>query len=299
MIRKVSKHGPLSLSVSLPIIWVRNNNVTGGSNVQVDLQSNKLIISPLQKAKEKSTQLQCAKSKKLLEYLIAIHYRYGSDSLEVHYPPSFIKNIHEVLQSMIGFEIVDQHDKSCIIRDLSKDEEQDFEVILKRMWLVAKGMIADLCTASPSEEIISSIQERDRYINKYRAYLIRIIMKNNLYSSESYGYVNLINTLESLCDEIKDLAKRYFVQQLSAKEKAILNLFHESFLSSHALFYHFNEDKAEIVFRRLEEMLLLRDAYSGKSARELFLYALISCFVLRYKNLIYAIIELRHQNLNA
>src|SRR3989344_2670563 len=299
MIRKISKHGQLSLSISLPIVWVRMNKLKGNEELDVKMESDKLIISPLKKLQEKEEVVEFKESPNLCEYFVAISYRYGTDLLRIKYPPIFIKQVNRVLsKDTIGFEVIDQTEDSCKIKDMSKGAAGDFDAWLRRMWLVASGIITDLENPASNIELILSIPERDNYINRYRSYLIRLIMKNNILDKKSYGYVSLIQSIEALCDEFKNIAENWENYNLNRDDRLVLKYVKDSFGAMQNLFYSFSEKNVEKSFGVLSRLKSLNkdNLNSGKDNKKLFVHALGNSFHSRFKNIIYSIIEINHND---
>ena len=52
MKRKIVKHGPISLTVSLPSKWVKKRNLKAGDEVEVEEHNNGLFIGDFNNKKE-------------------------------------------------------------------------------------------------------------------------------------------------------------------------------------------------------------------------------------------------------
>ncbi len=61
MKRKVVKHGPSTLIVSLPVKWTKNNGINPGDELEVDQIGKKLIISTESTPESRTTEIDITK----------------------------------------------------------------------------------------------------------------------------------------------------------------------------------------------------------------------------------------------
>src|SRR3989344_3053601 len=108
MKRKVSQIGPSTLMVSLPSKWVKKFNVKKGNEIDLEEDSNRLIISTGTASNQKRIELDIGKFPSLTRMYIMEAYRSGFDEVSITFQNiKDLKLIKETASDiLLGFEIV-------------------------------------------------------------------------------------------------------------------------------------------------------------------------------------------------
>jgi len=192
MKRKITKHGPSSLTMSLPIKWVKENNLKAGDEVDVETTTREVIIRKEERTKKRRRiKLNIDKFNKwMVERFIHESYRQGIDEIEITYtrekipdyrynreirPEDFIK---ERISYYIGLEII-SHSKNRIVLEnlITKEECEKIEIVRKRIYFLIKEFMNDFYIGM--KENFNKFSEKADYyhtnITKFIYYYLRLL----------------------------------------------------------------------------------------------------------------------------
>ncbi len=138
--RKLISFGKTSFIISLPKAWVVKNNLVKGDLIAVEEDNGQLVLSPgSQKGKEiiKKGKLDLTNLPTLKRRLICAAYLKGYDELEIIYDkPDYIQVIQKTIPEFAGYDIIKQGTNRCIIKQISKPTQNEFENVLNRLFLI-------------------------------------------------------------------------------------------------------------------------------------------------------------------
>ncbi|MFC1697957.1 PhoU domain-containing protein [Nanoarchaeota archaeon] len=212
MIRKVSKIGPSTLMVSLPTKWVKANNVKKGDELDL-IEDGKRITINLghQNGDLKTKTVETHNIVKSLKRVAGALYKSGYDQITfVYNTPEELKIIQKTMgRSFIGFEIIGETKNSITIKRLSRIDNDDFEIVLKRCFFsliqMAENCIEALENQNPDD--LQKVVLSDDSINKYCDFCRRILNKNQFSGTKKEPplYV-IVEQLEKIGDKYRDIA---------------------------------------------------------------------------------------------
>src|SRR3989338_77410 len=128
MRRKVVKHGPATLIISLPSTWVKKNSIIKGSEVDVLEDGKRIIVSADSNNSAQMMEVDIditGMDRTSVVYAIRSLYRLGYDTINVRFENNtttyfktgeklnMISVIHTEVNRLVGFEIVEEKEKSC------------------------------------------------------------------------------------------------------------------------------------------------------------------------------------------
>ena len=142
--RKLIQHGKSSLTMALPLKWLKERNLKKGDSLFVDKEGNKLILSTDGALKIGKISIDVTELDRtsIILYIQSL-YRFGYNEVEVnfnrltttHYrkkEDTHISSvIHLIVNRLIGFEIVEQFDNKILIKYVTKESEEDFKVMIE------------------------------------------------------------------------------------------------------------------------------------------------------------------------
>jgi virulence-associated protein VagC len=237
MLKKLTAQGPKkrkSYTVTLPIEWIKQKKLDSTKAVELNIVGNKVIISPSKESQERVSIRGDEYSKSFKKILPAL-YRIGVNEIVVPVEePQLLSEISSIIyERLIGYEIVEQRKDRIVIKDITKESEEEFDVLLRRIFL----LIFELSSSTNDSE-------RDvlrKNINRLSNYCLRVLMKKGHSDfNRTPLYYLVIDQLEKISDEFDWLLKG---SKLSAKRSEQLKEVVKIFRAAYELFYKFEPGK--------------------------------------------------------
>ena len=254
--RKVILHGPSTLTVSLPSKWVKNNNVKKGDELNINDEGNTLTIYPgeehllTKKRKVDFTNLD-PQSKRII---ITVLHKSGYDEVEIKFKdPDTVKIIQERINSrLIGYEITEQRDDVCIVKNVSGDHISELDILIRRAFLVT------LSLANNSLEEVKKVRMNklnellvlEKTNNKIVNYCQRLLNKTPYKDEKTiYKYV-IIGFIERISDDYRDLIKVILSKPKLKISLDVLNVYkdiNKLIMDYYDLFYKYSKEDFMII----------------------------------------------------
>ena len=151
--------------ISLPRKWSQQYNIKKGDELEVEEQGNKLVVST-----EKDLHLQnisidvTGLDRTSILYHILTLYKRGYDEITVsfkepyttHFRTSERKTVssvlHDVVSRLTGFEIIQQKETFCVIREITEPTTREFESALRRVFILINDACADIIVGIKNNE---------------------------------------------------------------------------------------------------------------------------------------------------
>ena len=213
MKRKVNSVGNGTLTVSLPNTWVKGTSLSKGSEVNVSEDSTgNLIISAAETVSLPAKDISGKGKEALLNRLIGSNYKAGYDNLIVTYnSTSEFKSLSKALEdSCIGFEIVEQNNNKVVIKSITKVSEDEFNSVMKRLFLTLLDISSDLQEVITKKEYekLETLILRDKYVNRFSDYCRRVVNKKGYYFSRPGPLYFILEQLEKIGDIYQEMGKK-------------------------------------------------------------------------------------------
>lgn len=267
MKRNVVQQGSTSLLVSLPIKWARLYDIKKGDELELTEQNNSLLISTTNTVKETSTEISLLDSDKVYVWrILSQKYISGYDEIKILFNDSKCLNtIDEVVREyMISFEIVKQEKSYCIIKNISKETKENFDPILRRIFLNLKQSFEIMNNYFSNKEDLSLILNLERTNNRHTYYLRRLLNRGNYENTNKIGFMfTMIFLLEQLANEFKFMT--WYLQNNPRKsiDPILIKSFeriNSSFSNIYNLHYKFsNEQVLKIIKEDIRVENILKD----------------------------------------
>ncbi|MEK6967850.1 MAG: AbrB/MazE/SpoVT family DNA-binding domain-containing protein [Nanoarchaeota archaeon] len=210
MKRSIIKHGPATLIVSLPSKWAKERDLKPGSEVDVQPQGNRLIISTGEVLSALELNLDVTGlSPFMITRLLARSYQKGYDVINLRYADRKSLNaIREKVTELLGFDIIEEDKNVCTIRAIATTLNIDFDIALRRVFfrILESSRTCQKAFNEQDSESLSDIWESDLEVNKMTYFCLRTLAKGVVSGYDIFVLYHLIETLEDLGDEIKKLA---------------------------------------------------------------------------------------------
>jgi len=183
-------------TLTLPIEWVRENNLTNADEVDLSIENNSIIISTEKKSKLESTSIDLKDTDNAyIRIMIENPYLKGFDIIQLNYLNSRqFDIIQEVVSNLIGVEIVEQRKDHCKIAQTASPTKDEFETILRRVFNIIK-YTNNLIIDDIENGVLNNLNKVDKQTNDVRRFLLfctRTLHKLNLTSRKNESFYHLL-----------------------------------------------------------------------------------------------------------
>jgi phosphate uptake regulator len=221
--RKVQRTGKSTFIVSLPKGWATRNGISAGSIIYVTQSDNgSLTLSTNRSERDLRAKLDIKdKSGEPLVRDIIGCYLAGYRTIEVasaHMSSAQKKDLHQIVNKLIGPEILEETVNKVIIQDLLSSEELQAERALKRIRTVVRSMIQDAISAlvASNKELASDVIQRDDDVDRLNLLMSRqfteilrsgAVKQETLNSIAAFNYMQAASNLERIADHAHRIAE--------------------------------------------------------------------------------------------
>jgi len=275
--RKVQRTGKSTFIVSLPKTWATKNGIAAGSIVYINQGDNgALTLSTDRSERDLRVKLDIGEKTgdDLIRDIIGC-YVGGYRIIEVtspHMSSAQKKDLHQIVNKLIGPEILEETINKVVIQDLLSSEELQSEKALRRIKTVVKSMIHDSFASlmnSDEPELAMDVIQRDDDVDRLNLLISRQfteILRTGSVKQElqnpihAFNYMQAASNLERIADHahrIAQIAREYnctladdLKEELLAIESQLCSLIDDSL--SHLL--QTNSDKANEMIDTIREI---------------------------------------------
>jgi len=204
MRRKIVLQGGVALTVSLPSKWTKKNNIQKGDEIELIENGNTLMLCS-NNSKENENEIlseNISYGSGTFGVEIAKLYEKGYNYVHVEFSkPSNLREIEECISDMIGFTIVKQDKKGCLIKCISKTEKKEFKNMFRRNFMVTL-MIADETghwNKKTQKESAAQLRSLHKMLKKTSLYCRRYLLQSG--DPLAAPYYSLTRDLERISNE--------------------------------------------------------------------------------------------------
>ena len=233
MKRKIVQQGKSSLNISIPNAWAKKHGMTKGDEVNIEEKDTELIISTGKDAplETKTLDVGDLDETSIRWYLISL-YCSGFDELKIIFKDhEQIDSIHSCIRNLLGYNIMEQRKKYCIVRCISQPVEGELEPSLKRNFMVVLSIAESTLDAIRNKDTkaFNSVLTMEDTCNRITYFCLRLLNKRGYKSTAKTSYMYcLIGMLENISDAygnmMKDILRKDLPMEVS---DAVLGEFEE------------------------------------------------------------------------
>lgn len=248
MKRKLIKQGGGGLVFYVPSTWIKERNLKAGNEINLEESGDYLILSSESKeTKEITISLE---EKEYIPSAITHLYRLGYDKIIIKTNKiNYIEK--EVLPLLLGFEVTEKKSDKITIENISVPEEEKFEPMLRRIFLIIKSM---------SEKLGSNLKEEKINLDRLTFYCKRIITKKQVSFSKPLIYWELLTYLLAighgyfyLNESLKNnKINKEYLEKVNNYYQKLYNAF---YLKDKKLIVEMNKEKQDLVFNLPEKLI--------------------------------------------
>ncbi len=222
--RKVQRTGKSTFIVSLPKTWATKNGIAAGSIVYINQGDNgALTLSTDRSERDLRVKLDIGEKTgdDLIRDIIGC-YVGGYRIIEVtspHMSSAQKKDLHQIVNKLIGPEILEETINKVVIQDLLSSEELQSEKALRRIRTVVKSMIHDSFTSllnNNQDELAMDVIQRDDDVDRLNLLISRQfteILRTGSVKQETqnpihaFNYMQAASNLERIADHAQRIAQ--------------------------------------------------------------------------------------------
>lgn len=143
MKRKLIKQGVGGLTVCLPKKWAEKYHLTGGDEIEVQEESNYLILSSQARSPIQRQEISLEDyNQELVSRIITNAYKRGIDELKLSFKKDMpLSAINEILTTLtLGYEVTEVKDKICLIKSFTAEQEENIPISIRKCFFLIKEM---------------------------------------------------------------------------------------------------------------------------------------------------------------
>jgi len=287
MRRRLVKHGPSTLIVSLPAKWIKERKLQPGDEVNIDEQDTGLVLSSDKQHHEEEVEFDITNLDRTSVVLL-LHsiYRSGvtrctltfSTVSTIHYRTGkkirYAEIIHSLMGRFIGYEITREKAHQIEITQVSHIDKEQIPNMIQRTFHLLYDITQTFNDAFVDDQIeqFASIETQHDTITKLISFLIRSItvkgLENKRYSNTM---IHILATIDKLIDTLKYIARRETKTKSAYSEpfKELVRLFSSSVMEYVKLFQKYDEKKVNMISKKRDEYKIqLKEVHKKLSASE-------------------------------
>ena len=278
MKRNIILMGGKTHVISLPLKWVKKYGIKKGEELEILEQDNQLTVFANNPPVGKKIKLNLENSNiALIVRNISNCYQLGYSEIELLFDKKSLNEksgktqtslsiIQDTCDQLIGFEILDQKDTYCKIKDIAGNDINEFKNILRRLFLMLNSFGTDTLKNINKTRQLSELHRKHIAIRKYVSYCQRYLNIKGLQDKTSQ-YNELVIRLLDTSRVYRFIAKNQSTKK-NKYSKEVLDIFNETISLQkdfYNLFYKFSNSKAsELTQKRVDIFKKINKLNLGK-----------------------------------
>ncbi|VVB65333.1 PhoU domain protein [uncultured archaeon] len=221
--RKVQRTGKSTFIVSLPKNWATINSIEAGSIVYISQSDNGALMLSVNRSEQDLTaklEIGDKSGEPLIRDIIAC-YVAGHRNIEVsskHISSAQKRDIHQIVNKLIGPEILEETINKVVIHDLLSSEELQTKQALKRIKNVVRSLIQDSISSllNNDKDLALDVIQRDDDVDRLNLLIARqfnemlrsrSIHQEKMNSITALIYMQAASNLERIADHASRIAE--------------------------------------------------------------------------------------------
>jgi len=263
--RKLIKQGTSSFTISLPPKWIHQFDLKPGDEINLIEKGKEIVLTTSEELTVKPVELDISGfDDRLIDISIVGSYLMGVDQLKLVFKDkSRLAKIQEIVGRLLGVAIIEQGSHYCVIEEFSKTTEDQFEKILRKIFLLILSISEDTLKAveNKNKNALRDMPSRDKSINQFVFLCLRLL---NKYGTKRYQKTVLIymilESLEEVADQYTEIAIHYSKSDIALKKEIIeaLRATNSQLRVFYELFYKYDIQKliaSKIARHKLEDKI--------------------------------------------
>ncbi len=253
--RKVIQIAGSTHLVSLPKPWIDQQKILKGDELDLSVEGNKIVVSASSESRPETIKVDVSDAHMFSFRFLAAIYKSGYDEVELQLSnKTSLKELSRQINSMLpGYELVDQHGRVCVIKNISRGLDSEFDTILRKIFLITNSMAKNTYDALKTNDynLLNDTILLEETTNRFCNFCERMLNKRGYKNAKKTSFVyNIVWELEKVTDQFKYL-NMYLLDNRNAKlsketfdlfrrVNALIKMFYE-------LFYKFDAEKVQTI----------------------------------------------------
>ena len=261
MKRKIIQLAGKTSVVSLPVDWVKKYNIRKGQEIDVVEKGRELIIRTNNVVEGDSIQINISSlDEQSIKWTLSALHKKGYDKITLYFDnPEVIYTIQDMVKDVLmGFVVMEQTSKKCVLKSISQDLETEFDSTLRRAFLVTRSLSQGLLGQINNPKTLNELLTLEKANNQLTNFCERILNKHGHKDpSKTLFYYVLVWNLEKVCDEYRDICKYVYENNLKLNKKVITLLrdVNNLFELFYTCFYRFDLTKIKEINNEKKKLL--------------------------------------------
>ena len=214
--RRVQLTGGSTYILSLPSKWVKENKITKGSEITIEDDKGKLLISYGEDRKAENVKRINIDGKVNLEHFqraITSLYISDFDTLIITSSQYIDQPLREAVKRfarlVMGIEIFEESSRSVVLQNVLDSASFPLSNAIRRMSLNVETMIEDVISGinESDEKLLDSVINRDDEVDRYQLYVYREVKSGKNENENSVFYLIFSRILERMADHAVNICK--------------------------------------------------------------------------------------------
>ena len=198
-------------------------------------------------------------------------YRRGCDTIKITFnkplsidyrtgeTPSVISIIHEEVNRLTAVEIIQQKEDFCTIKEISETGTKEFDVLLRRMFILLTDASKDLVSGLKNHDgiMLQTIEDKHDSIAKFASYCLRLLNKQGYADSRKALVIyHIIASFDKIADVLKYTAWRALAyhKRLAKESLVVVDDIDKSLQMYYDFFYKFELKKVRDLSENREKI---------------------------------------------
>jgi phosphate uptake regulator len=279
MERKLVKQGNGALTITLPYLWIEKNNLQRGDYVNLTESGKDLFLSSRKGIIDSEAEIRISEETPFFKRYLRTSYILGHNKIVLVSDSALpYSQIKEAISDLLGYEIIEQSAKRCVISVMAEEANESLEATLRRIFFMVGSQMTDIITSLEENKLsdLASISEAESSVNRLVDFSLRILNKKGHTDFKKTPYIyQVLISLEGMADHLKVLCLS--CKKTSKELIGCLSILKSYFEEIMRLFYKYDMKKIKKTKEKRQNLYLLVASLPDKNkAESLPIYAIIS-----------------------
>jgi phosphate uptake regulator len=196
----------------LPSKWAAEHKIRKGDEISVEQVGRRLVLNTEGEITHGNIQVNLNEEMPFSKRYLRVLYELGYDEICFHSEESLpLEDINEKLNELLGFEIIENKEKYCLIRNIAKGADEDFDVVFRRLFYMVISMSLDILEAlkQQRQESLKKIQQTEVTVNKIASFCHRILNTHPHAKDHKTPFLYLtVDLLEQIGDDLDSICQQ-------------------------------------------------------------------------------------------
>lgn len=272
MMRKIMKAGPATLTVSLPMPWVKKYGLKKGEELEVIEQGSSLKVKTVRAMEEDCASLDASSTSPISTRLIAALYKAGYKKIKVYYTPNkkvfrrgkemneldMIKNTFDHLDGMQLWELGREKNKNyALIVESAKLNSEQFKSVLSKLLINVVNQAENVSLEiTEKESFLEESYINERLINQTADFCTKVLCSFGYEDHKKTIYFKeYISQLEKIGDSFFDISLEHHKnkRQIDKDTIKVMASIKEFLKTSEWLYRKFSLENTIILAKEIKE----------------------------------------------